>query len=313
MPEDHPGNPQTRRWRPPNLFLWLLFVGLVISLARNLHQDQRIDGLVRDLASIRQDTQRQLAELREAQSASLEQDLRRLDQLTKQLQKTSVDVMHEATSEVNRTRSELAKTVEQRHQEMITELSALRSDLSVNSSASLSQPSREPPKDSSETERVRAKGTVAKSTLVSNSSNQPAAVAADGEGEFKFPEGAPGTGTSGVSGIRTVVLKGDPDHAGPYTIVLRIPALTRIDPHVHRDDRVTTVVSGIWYIGYGDVFKKTELKAQPPGSSYAEPANRSHFAETRDSPVIVRITGVGPSSTSYVEAASESRRGPRKP
>jgi hypothetical protein len=32
--------------------------------------------------------------------------------------------------------------------------------------------------------------------------------------EFKFSEaGAPGTGTSGVSGIRTVVLKGDPDRA----------------------------------------------------------------------------------------------------
>jgi pimeloyl-ACP methyl ester carboxylesterase len=128
-------------------------------------------------------------------------------------------------------------------------------------------------------------------------------------GEFKFPEGAAGTGTSGVSGIRTVVLKGDPDRAGLYTIMLRIPANTRIAAHVHQDDRVATVISGTWYIGYGDSFNQAALKALPPGSFYTEPANRTHFAETRDEPVIVQITGVGPSSTRYVDAASDPRRG----
>ena len=132
-------------------------------------------------------------------------------------------------------------------------------------------------------------------------------------GEFKFPDGAAGTGTSGVSGIRTVVLKGNPDQAGLYTIMLRIPASTRIGAHVHQDDRVATVVSGTWYIGYGDSFNKSELKALPPGSFYTEPANRTHFAETRDEPVLVQITGVGPSSTSYVEPASDPRRGSGKP
>jgi len=126
--------------------------------------------------------------------------------------------------------------------------------------------------------------------------------------EFKFPDGpGGGTGTSGVSGIQTVVMKGDPEHAGLYTIMLRIPANTRIAAHVHQDDRVATVVSGIWYIGYGDSFNKAELKALPPGSFYTEPANRTHFAETRDEPVVVQITGVGPSSTSYVDPASDPR------
>ena len=129
--------------------------------------------------------------------------------------------------------------------------------------------------------------------------------------EFKFPEGAgAGTGTSGISGIRTVVLKGDPDRAGLYTIMLQIPAHTRVAAHDHQDDRVATVVSGTWYIGYGDSFDSVELRALPPGSFYTEPSNRTHFAETRDEPVIVQITGVGPSSTSYVDAASDPRRGP---
>jgi pimeloyl-ACP methyl ester carboxylesterase len=132
-------------------------------------------------------------------------------------------------------------------------------------------------------------------------------------GEFKFPGGAPGTGTSGVSGIRTVALKGDPDRAGLYTIMLRIPAHTRIAAHVHRDDRVATVVSGTWYIGYGDSFSGAALKALPAGSFYTEPSDRSHFAETRDSDVIVQITGVGPSSTRYIDPASGPQRSPGKP
>jgi uncharacterized RmlC-like cupin family protein len=130
--------------------------------------------------------------------------------------------------------------------------------------------------------------------------------------EFKFPSTAPGTGTSGVSGIQTVVLKGDPDKAGLYTIMLRIPAHTQIAAHVHQDDRVATVVSGTWYIGYGDSFNAAALKALPAGSFYTEPSNRSHFAETRGQPVTVQITGIGPSSTSYVDATSNPQRSPGK-
>jgi pimeloyl-ACP methyl ester carboxylesterase/uncharacterized RmlC-like cupin family protein len=146
----------------------------------------------------------------------------------------------------------------------------------------------------------------------------PQSVSATGEqrvtpGEFKFPQGAPGAGTSGVSGIRTAALKGDPGRAGLYTIMLRIPAHTRIAAHVHQDDRVATVVSGTWYIGYGDSFDSAALKALPAGSFYTEPSNRSHFAETRDTDVIVQITGVGPSSTRYIDSASDPQRGPGRP
>src|SRR5262249_56120556 len=71
--------------------------------------------------------------------------------------------------------------------------------------------------------------------------------------EFQFPQGGgPGTGTSGVSGIRTVVLKGDPDRAGLYTIMLQVPAHTRIASHDHQDDRVATVIPGTWFLRYGD-------------------------------------------------------------
>ena len=126
--------------------------------------------------------------------------------------------------------------------------------------------------------------------------------------EFEFrQQGNPGTGSSGVSGIQTVVLKGDPNKTGIYTIMLRVPAHTQIAAHSHRDDRVATVVSGTWRIGYGDKFDEFKLKALPPGSFYTEPPGRNHFAETRDESVEVQITGFGPSSTEYVDAAQDPR------
>lgn len=126
--------------------------------------------------------------------------------------------------------------------------------------------------------------------------------------EYKFPApGNPGTGSSGIAGIQTVVLKGDPDQAGVYTIMLRVPAHTRIAAHSHRDDRVATVVSGTWRIGYGDRFDESKLKALPPGSYYTEPPGQNHFAETGDEPVVVQITGYGPSSTDYVDHGDDPR------
>ena len=69
-------------------------------------------------------------------------------------------------------------------------------------------------------------------------------------------------------GIETVVLKGDPNQRGVYTIMLRVPAHTQIAAHSHRDDRVATVISGTWRIGYGDKFDESKLKPLPPGSFY---------------------------------------------
>lgn len=127
--------------------------------------------------------------------------------------------------------------------------------------------------------------------------------------EYEFPQrGNPGTGSSGVGGIETVVLKGDPNLAGVYTIMLRVPAHTKIAAHSHRDDRVATVISGSWHIGYGEKFDEAKLKVLPPGSFYTEPPSRPHFAETSDEAVVVQITGFGPSSTDYVDPTQDPHR-----
>lgn len=112
-------------------------------------------------------------------------------------------------------------------------------------------------------------------------------------------KGGAGPGTSGVAGIRTTVLLGDPSKPGPYTIEIRVPPHTRIQAHTHRDPRTAVVVSGLWYFGYGATADEAKVKALPPGSFYTEPADDAHFALTRDAPAIVYISGWGPTDTVY--------------
>lgn len=106
-------------------------------------------------------------------------------------------------------------------------------------------------------------------------------------------------GTSGLAGIRTLVLVGDPTRPGVYAIELLVPAHTRIAAHEHRDDRTAVVVSGNWHFGYGRSADDATAKSLGPGSFYTEPANMPHFAHTEDEPVAVIITGNGPTDTRY--------------
>jgi quercetin dioxygenase-like cupin family protein len=124
--------------------------------------------------------------------------------------------------------------------------------------------------------------------------------------EVKWPAATAGAaGTSGVSAIQTVVLKGDPTKAGLYTLLLRVSQPNvRIQAHAHSDDRIATVIKGTWYFAYGDKFDEGRLAALPPGSVYAEPPNVNHFAMTKGE-VIIQITGTGPSTTKYVDAAND--------
>jgi len=112
-------------------------------------------------------------------------------------------------------------------------------------------------------------------------------------------------GSSGVSGVHTKVLYGDPSTAGFYSILLYVGPHTTIQSHSHRDNRMATVVSGEWHFGYGDHFDASGLKTLPPGSVYSEPAGQTHFAQTTTDPVIVQICGFGPTDTHYFDPAND--------
>ena len=120
-------------------------------------------------------------------------------------------------------------------------------------------------------------------------------------------------GSSGAPGVHTKVLFGDPSKAGFYSILLFVPAHVTIQARSHRDDRMATVVSGVWHFGYGDRFDANGLKTLPPGSVYSEPGGVNHFARTVDDPVIVEISGYGPTNTHYFDTANDPALQQNKP
>src|SRR5215467_5076971 len=65
---------------------------------------------------------------------------------------------------------------------------------------------------------------------------------------------------------RLAVLVGDPAAAGPYVIRVRVPGGVKLMPHRHPEDRIYTVISGVFYIGLGDEFDADKLQAYPPGA-----------------------------------------------
>ncbi|WP_347260913.1 cupin domain-containing protein [Rudaea sp.] len=123
-----------------------------------------------------------------------------------------------------------------------------------------------------------------------------------------LPAAGNGAGTSGVATLRTVVLAGNPSAPGLYAIEIAIPPHTIIRTHRHRDDRVATVVSGVWYLGYGNARAANAIKELPAGSFYTEPADVAHFASTRELPAVVHISGYGPSDTVYVDVTDDPAR-----
>jgi len=108
-------------------------------------------------------------------------------------------------------------------------------------------------------------------------------------------------GPGRVPGHLIAPLVGASNRPGAYIERVRFPANTVSQAHSHPEDRNYTVISGTWYVGYGDKYDLERLKALPPGSFYTEPANVNHFSLTKDEAVVVQIVGSGPSATRFVD------------
>lgn len=100
---------------------------------------------------------------------------------------------------------------------------------------------------------------------------------------------------------------GDQTKPGPYLFLTKPRPGQSIasKPHTHPDTRTYTVISGTWYVGFGDKFDESKLIALPAGSYYTEPAGVAHFILIKDEGVVVQIGGTGPSHLAPVDAAKK--------
>ena len=107
--------------------------------------------------------------------------------------------------------------------------------------------------------------------------------------------------------VRLAVIVGQPSEEGPYTIRVKVPRDVKLMPHKHPEDRVYTVISGVFYIGLGDQFDADKLNAYPPGAVIVLPGNTPHFHWARSGEYITQVTAIGPLGLDYLNPSDDPR------
>jgi hypothetical protein len=116
-------------------------------------------------------------------------------------------------------------------------------------------------------------------------------------------ETVPGVSTFGPAGRRRrSALGGRPVHNQVKT-----PHGEKLMPHRHPEDRVYTVISGVFYIGLGDEFDASKLEAYPPGAVIILPGNTSHFHWAKSGEYVTQVTAMGPLGLEYLSAKDDPR------
>jgi quercetin dioxygenase-like cupin family protein len=106
---------------------------------------------------------------------------------------------------------------------------------------------------------------------------------------------------------RLAVVVGEPTKPGPYVIRVKVPSGVKLMPHTHPEDRVYTVISGVFYIGLGEEFDADKLQAYPPGSVIVLPGNTPHFHWAKSGEYVSQVTAIGPLGLEYMNAEDDPR------
>jgi quercetin dioxygenase-like cupin family protein len=113
--------------------------------------------------------------------------------------------------------------------------------------------------------------------------------------------------TAFPSSVRLAVIAGQPSEAELFTIRVKVPGGVKLMPHRHSEDRIYTVISGVFYIGVGEEFEPDKLEAYPPGTVIALPGNTSHFHWAKSGEYITQVTAIGPLGFEYVNSKDDPR------
>lgn len=106
---------------------------------------------------------------------------------------------------------------------------------------------------------------------------------------------------------RLAVVVGEPTKPGPCVIRVKVPSGVKLMPHIHPEDRVYTIISGVFYIGLGDEFDADKLQAYPPGSVIVLPGNTPRFHWAKSGGYVSQVTAIGPLGLDYMNATDDPR------
>jgi len=108
---------------------------------------------------------------------------------------------------------------------------------------------------------------------------------------------------------RLAVVVGDPAQPGLYVIRVRLPAGVKLMPHKHPENRIYTVLSGVFYIGLGEQFDESGLTAYDVGTVIVLPGGQPHFHWAKSGEYVTQVTAIGPLGIEYVNPKDDPRNG----
>jgi Uncharacterized conserved protein, contains double-stranded beta-helix domain len=102
------------------------------------------------------------------------------------------------------------------------------------------------------------------------------------------------------NGAQNTMVVGANDRAGLYQQRVRMPADSKIQPHTHPDERITVVLEGTIYVGFGEKFDENNVVAVPTGGVYVAPAGVPHYIWAKDGPALYQEGGMGPTGATFI-------------
>ncbi|HZZ52364.1 MAG TPA: cupin domain-containing protein [Pseudonocardia sp.] len=106
---------------------------------------------------------------------------------------------------------------------------------------------------------------------------------------------------------RLAIVVGQPTGPGLYVIRVKVPAGVTLMPHRHPEDRIYTVMSGVFYIGLGERFDAERLEAYPPGAVIVLPGGTPHFHWAKAGEYVTQVSAIGPLGLEYVDPVDDPR------
>lgn len=115
------------------------------------------------------------------------------------------------------------------------------------------------------------------------------------------------TDVASSPGEQIVLLAGDPTQPGEYTLRRRFPTGHETLPHWHPHAEYGTVISGVFYIGFGEQPSRSKAIRVGSGGFIRVPPFTPHFSYA-DEEVVLQVHGPGPRQTYFVHETPLPRR-----
>jgi len=103
-----------------------------------------------------------------------------------------------------------------------------------------------------------------------------------------------------ATGLQTAIAEGNPQAAGPFTMMLKLADGAWIQPHFHNVDKRLVVIKGELLMGHGDTIDKSAVTVLKAGGVAVMPANTNHYEGGRGETIVALIAN-GPFTTTMVK------------